>query len=257
MKTAQLSIDYHGRICRVAAAFRKRGPETILLFHGLGCSKDSFRDIWSHQDFEDYSIFALDYLGFGASSKPEGFSYCLEDHAQVYARAAKERLEGKFHIVAHSMGGAIALLLPPEILNRAASFANLEGNLSSVDGGVVSRKTISVSYPEFVERILPEFKQMAGSLGEGRFFLDEASPLGFYKSAESLVKWTDSGELIARFKELACKKIYYYGEENTAKLDLERLASIETKPIANSGHFMMNDNPDQFYAGLKDFLDRA
>jgi len=54
--------------------------------------------------------------------------------------------------------------------------------------------------------------QQSKSLGEGRFFLDSALPLGFYKSAESLVRWSDSG------------------------------------------HFMMNDNPDEFYSRLRTFL---
>ena len=258
METSMVQIVFQGSSYEVAISSRKRGPETIWLLHGLGCSKESFHHIWAREELGDYSIFAMDYPGFGDSAKPEDFSYELEDQALIYARTAKEHApQGPHHIVAHSMGGAIALLMPQDILQAAASFADLEGNLSSTDGGVVSRRTISVPYPEFEQGILPEFKIMAQELGEGRFFLDQALPLAFYKSAGSLVRWTDSGELLERFKRLKCKKRYYYGESNTQTVALERFKGIETQMIAGAGHFLMNDNPGQFYTNLQEFLQNA
>ena len=102
--------------------------------------------------------------------------------------------------------------------------------------------------------MLPEFKELSKSLGKGRFFLDSALPLGLYKSAESLVRWSDSGELISYFKNLPCRKSYFYGEKNANTVALHRLNSIEKIMIRNSGHFMMNDNPDEFYPRLSRFL---
>ena len=102
--------------------------------------------------------------------------------------------------------------------------------------------------------MLPEFKELSKSLGEGRFFLDKALPLGFYKSAESLVRWSDSGELILRFRNLPCRKAYFYGEKNADIVALHRLNYIEKIMIGSSGHFMMNDNSDGFYPRLGRFL---
>jgi pimeloyl-ACP methyl ester carboxylesterase len=57
----------------------------LLLLHGLGCSKESYRDIWFRDEFNDYSIISLDLIGFGGSSKSDKFSYKMEDHASVCA----------------------------------------------------------------------------------------------------------------------------------------------------------------------------
>ena len=102
--------------------------------------------------------------------------------------------------------------------------------------------------------MLPELKDLSASLGEGRFFLESALPFGFYKSAESLVHWSSSGELISRFKNLSCRKCYFYGERTPDIVVLNRLDAIEKVMIADSGHFMMNDNPDEFYSCLSEFL---
>ena len=178
----------------------------------------------------------------------------MEDHASVCAKILNKFSSKKIHIVAHSMGGAIGLLLPPALLDSALTFANLEGNLSSEDCSIVSRKTISVSFQKFQKEVLPEFKNLSKSLGKGRFFLDKALALGFYKSAESLVCWSDSGELILRFRNLPCRKAYFYGEKNAETVALHRLNSIKKIIIGSSGHFMMNDNPDGFYPCLARFL---
>lgn len=247
-------IAHGGSHYEVSTAFRKRGGELLLLLHGLGCSKESFRDIWFRDEFSNYSIISLDFLGFGDSSKPDKFSYKMEDQASVCAEVLKEISSKQVHIVAHSMGGAIGLLLPSALLNSALTFANLEGNLISKDCGIVSRKTISVSFQKFENELLPDLRALSKSLGEERFFLDSALPLGFYKSAESLVRWSDSGDLLLRFKNLPCRKSYFYGERN-ADLDvLHRLNTIEKVMIGRSGHFMMNDNPEEFYSRLRIFL---
>lgn len=251
MESRLVEVNYQGRKYDIALNLREAGEEWILFLHGLGCSKDSFRDVWQREDFRGYSILALDYIGFGDSCKPDYFSYKMEDQATVCAEVLKQFSPKKLHLVAHSMGGAIALLLPDGLMESAESFVNLEGNLSGIDGWVISKRTISLPFADFKRELLPEFMQMSREIGEGRFFLDQASPWAFYKCAESLVSWTESGELLKRFKALPTKKAYIYGQENLEKLALERLESLETLEISASGHFMMNDNPDQFYSELK------
>ena len=254
MENRIFSINHGGNKYEVATTIRKQTGEMLLLIHGLGCSKASFRDIWFREEFSEYSIVALDLLGFGDSSKSDKFSYKMEDHAAVCAQVAKEIPSEKIHIVAHSMGGAVGLLLPASLLGAALTFSNLEGNLTSEQCGVVSRKTISVPLHEFEEDVLPDLKDLSKNLGKGRFFLDSALPAGFYKSAESLVHWSDSGKLISRFKNLSCRKSYFYGEKNSGMVVLDRLNFVEKVMVGSSGHFMMNDNPDEFYPRLKKFL---
>ena len=254
MEDRFFTIEHDGINLKVATTYRRRDDETLLLLHGLGCSRESFKDIWSCNELSGYSILTLDLIGFGQSSKSERFSYKLEDHAAVCAKIWSEYHVGQIHIVAHSMGGAIGLLLPPALLKAALTFSNLEGNLSSEDRGIVSQKTTTVSMPVFESRVWPEIKALSKSLGEGRFFLESAMPAAFYKSAASLVQWSNSGKLLTRFKNLPCRKAYFYSEQNSHRLALHRLASIETIGISRSGHFLMNDNPAEFYPRLKTFL---
>lgn len=254
MENRIFSITHSGNKYEVATNIRQRGGEMVFLIHGLGCSKASFRDIWLRDEFSDYSILALDLIGFGGSTKSDKFSYKMEDHAAVCAKVVKELPASKVHIIAHSMGGAIGLLLPPWLLESTLSFANLEGNLTGEQCGIVSRKTIRVTLDKFEKEVLPDIKSLSKSFGEGRFFLESALPFGFYKSAESLVHWSDSGELLTRFIKLPCNKSYFYGQENAGMAVLGRLNAIEKVMIGNSGHFLMNDNPNQFYPRLREFL---
>ena len=90
MENRKFSINYDGNIYEVATKLRKKGSELVLLLHGLGCSKDSFQDIWSRDELSDYSIMALDFIGFGDSSKTENFSYEMEDQASICAEVVRK-----------------------------------------------------------------------------------------------------------------------------------------------------------------------
>ena len=257
MENKIFAIDHKGHQYDVCAAYRGQGEEMLLLIHGLGCAKASFKDIWARDEFKPYSILAVDLIGFGDSSKSPYFSYKIEDHAIICAKVLNALPSKNIHIIAHSMGGAIGLLLPPSLLASVKTFSNLEGNLSIEDCGIVSKRTASVSFEQFETKLLSEFKELALSLGEGRFFLDSSMPLGFYKSAGSLVQWSASGQLLARFIRLSCKKAYFYGEQNTKLVALHRLDTIQKIMISGSGHFMMNDKPDELYGRLFDFVNSA
>ena len=56
MEKRNFSIAHGGSNYEVSTTFRKRGEELLLLLHGLGCSKESFRDIWFRDELNDYSI---------------------------------------------------------------------------------------------------------------------------------------------------------------------------------------------------------
>jgi pimeloyl-ACP methyl ester carboxylesterase len=254
MKKRFFSIVLDGAAYDIASTSRVRGDELIVLLHGLGCSRESFHDIWFRNEFEDYSVLAVDLLGFGESSKPVEFSYRLEDHAFVCGEVLKEFPMKRLHIVGHSMGGAVGLLLAPELLSRTLTFANLEGNLVGEDCGMMSRKAIRVPLGKFERHVLPDFKIQYENSGEEGLFLNAASPWGFYGSAESLVRWSDSGALLKIFRGLTSKKGYFYGERSPSSPALRELDEVEKIEISESGHFMMNDNPDEFYLQLKAFL---
>ncbi len=226
--------------------------EVILFIHGLACSLDSFRNIFDNDYFPDKSLLMPDLVGFGKSSKPKNFSYKMELQAALIEELLSILPIRKIHIVAHSMGGAIALLFSADIFSRIESFTNIEGNLVGEDCGILSRGIISVPYDEYRDSLFN--KHLAEFQDHPQLHFNETTPFAVYYSAASLVEWSDDGKLIDKFKNLDCKKCYFYGEENKNMPVLERLDFVKKYLVHNSGHGMTTENPKEFYASLAEFI---
>lgn len=56
---------------------------SILCIHGLGCTKESFEMMARVDALREYTCLCVDLPGFGESVHPKGFSYRMEDHAEV------------------------------------------------------------------------------------------------------------------------------------------------------------------------------
>jgi pimeloyl-ACP methyl ester carboxylesterase len=254
MNNQTLNIKSAGSTYEVSACYRSASQDLIFFLHGLGCAKDTFSKAWDDNNFKEYSLLSIDFLGFGHSAKPDEFSYSIEDHAKVCESVLRHFPEKRLHVVGHSMGAAIGLLLSDDFLNSAISFVNIEGNLIGEDCGYISRKAVSVPYNTFEEKLFPDFKSLLESEKNRHFSLDIASTLAFYRSSKSLVTWSDSRKLLGRFKNLKCKKAYFYGDQNSGMKILADLDDIEKIMISKSGHFPTNDNPSEFYSKLHEFL---
>ena len=241
----------------ISYEFRKGTAESIMFIHGLGCTRDSFKDVWKSPGFERYTILTFDLVGFGDSSKPKAFSYSMEDHAEICKLIIEKLCLDKIHLVGHSMGGAIGLLLIDKDPSRILSFINLEGNLIGEDCSF-SREAVRYSLGEFEESIFTDFKSaITGTKEFNRQYykwLSESDPYAFYRSSESLVKWSDSRELLKRFTDLKIKKWYVFGEANKNLPVLKMLDDVPKIEIAHAGHFMMIDNREEFYRELFNLL---
>ena len=56
--------------------------DTIVLLHGLGANKRSFKEITDYPSLTGHSILAMDHVGHGDSSSPKDFSYSMRDMAE-------------------------------------------------------------------------------------------------------------------------------------------------------------------------------
>ena len=250
----QIPVNLGHKSSTIAAFFRQNGKDLLIFMHGLGGSKQNFSSVWDSPCFKNTSLLAFDFPGFGLSDKPEDFSYKMEEQAQVFEQVFAHFSDYRWHIAAHSMGGAIALLLPQQILDRVKSFADLEGNLIDADC-FLSRKIIEQSFEDFYRRFLPRMKDR---LADNPMLLEDinrALPMAYFKSAQSLVEWSDTGKLLEKFKDLSCRKAYFYGERNSDIAVLRRLDDIPGIEIPDSGHMMMMENPDVFAKKLSAFME--
>lgn len=250
----QIPIALSGESYDVSVKLRRGSPHVLLCLHGIGDCKEDFDGIWERPGFESYTVAAMDWLGFGESSKPDGFRYRIEDHAEAAARVL-ERLEAaRVSLIGHSVGGAIAVMLAARLDGRLDAFINAEGNLIGEDCGIITRDTVSVPYDIYVAEHHP--KRSARLVAErGTAYANEAMlPLAFYRTAQSVVSHCDSGVLLRTFLGLACRKAYVFGDWNRNAPIIGELDGIEMIEISGAGHRMMDDNPAGFYGEIARFL---
>lgn len=240
------SFDLDG----VAVTHREASRDLFLFIHGLGCSKESFRDVWRHDAFKGFSILTLDLPGFGDSKPIKGFSFSMEDQAGICDQVLTHFEYESLHVAAHSMGGAVGLLMQSPI----KSYVSIEGNLIAEDCGLLSRKVVQVPYGEFESHLFLEIKKKCRALEDQYFCLNKADPYAFYYSAKSLVELSDTNQLLDRFKSFDKKRCYVYGDKNRDYKVLESLSDIRKIEISASGHFPMIDNPTAFYSELALFF---
>ncbi|THB63351.1 MAG: alpha/beta hydrolase [Desulfovibrio sp.] len=237
-------------------AYRIRSGKTpsIVFIHGLGCSQDSFAHVFSLREFQDRSLLIFDLPGFGHSSRPESFCYSMPDLARVTLALLDALQLHDVHLVGHSMGGAVAVLLARDLGSRLVSLTSVEGNHLGSDCSL-SREIARVSYDAFTKRMFPVLDTLMSESEKGYFILERASAQALYECSRSLVTWSDRGSLMQDFLAMDRQRFYVYGQKNSGLETVARLQDhVPMASIAGSSHFPMNQNPTAFYRALHSFL---
>jgi pimeloyl-ACP methyl ester carboxylesterase len=104
-----------GRHC-VSSLIMGSGEREVLLLHGLGGTRASFFDTAATLS-RTYRVHALDFPGFGSSSKPASGRYNARWFANIVLGYLDAQGIDRAHVVGNSMGGRVAIemgLLAPE-----------------------------------------------------------------------------------------------------------------------------------------------
>ena len=255
MKLQKLNVHHNGLNLGLAALRQDGDCGHILCIHGLGCTKASFAGIGNIGALRGYGCVCFDLPGFGDSERPGGFSYRMEDHAEVCRQVVDEAGFEHVHLVCHSMGGVIGLILAEMIPHRVAGFVNVEGNLVKDDC-----RPMQIECEKFVRGFSADLERIRDTLPEpiAQTVYDwqsQSDPYGYYHSQVSLGEWSGSGRLLEMFVGLKARKAFMYGENNAGNPVLGMLRDhVEMIGVADSGHFMMLDNSDLFYTQLAGFI---
>jgi pimeloyl-ACP methyl ester carboxylesterase len=256
-KDSIFQIKLDGKQLEVATTIEKRGPNWLLALHGLQSNKELFNPLFQQPFLSNHSLISMDFVGFGKSSKPIDFSYDIQDQANLVIELVRMLDIQNLEVVGHSLGGMVGTLLLNPLAGIIRSFVNMEGNLVSADCGL-SKEVIDQPFDVFqgnnqFETIKTNIRnsQSAGSINRTKWVQD-IPDFAFYKTCESIVHWSSTGELLKSFKAAQCKKLYMYGSKNKNKADVlsPEIARVE---IPNAGHFMLQDNPEVCYRKLQDF----
>jgi pimeloyl-ACP methyl ester carboxylesterase len=109
---------------RISTLTTGTGREHVLLLHGLGADKSSFFTTINALA-ADYTVHAIDFPGFGDSSKPAAAPY----DAPWFAHRVRDLLDSleieRAHVVGNSMGGRVAIELGLRNPERVASLSLL------------------------------------------------------------------------------------------------------------------------------------
>lgn len=255
IQEALTEVTVSGRQFTLSYFEVKRNDALVLFIHGIGDCKEDYKSALEDPVFSKYSMIAADLIGFGKSSKPVEYDYSIEDQADALLDLLNSKDYLKFHIVCHSVGGAVGVLLAEKLGDRLASVLNIEGNLIGADCGIVTRETIDASFEDY-STVLWDARKKRLEGRDDRIAAHEAmSKEAFYKTSISVVAWSDSEKLLEKFNSFKVPTAYLFGDENRDYPVIQCLGSTQKIEIPNCGHRPMDDNPVIFYEEIGAFLE--
>jgi len=231
-----IPINYSGLDLKISILIKRKSEKWIVCLHGIQSNKELFIDLLKQPFFENYSLLAIDFVGFGKSSKSENFSYDVLDQANICQKIINQLKIKELNLIGHSLGGMVGTLLLEPLKDIVKSFISMEGNLVYADCGL-SKVVANLSFEDFKN-------QYSNKISVSDFV--------FYKTSVSIVEWSKSEKLLKLFKESSVRKLFVYGEKNSYKVKILP-KNFNSEMISNAGHFMLIDNPSECYKAFEEF----
>ncbi|SFX90115.1 alpha/beta hydrolase [Streptomyces atratus] len=165
MHDARVTAD-GARIRWVELPGRPGSTRTRVCLHGLGASSGPyFTASAAHPLLAGSRTLLMDLLGFGISDRPTDFGYTLEEHADAVAAALEAADVYGADVIAHSMGGAVAIVLAARHPHLVARLVLVDANLDPVAPGPArpgSSGIAAYSEEEFLAHGRPEVRERVG-----------------------------------------------------------------------------------------------
>ncbi|GAA2105082.1 alpha/beta hydrolase [Streptomyces albiaxialis] len=219
--------------------------------HGLGASSGPyFAASAAHPLLAGPRSLLVDLLGFGISDRPADFGYSLEEHADALARAleAADLGAGGADVVAHSMGGSVAIVLAARHPHLVARMVLIDANLDPIDpqrNGPGSSGISAQTEEEFLAGGWRAVRDKAGPHWWSTMRL--AGREALHRSAVHLARAT-----VPTMRELLLKleipRTFLRPEGDGPLPDEEGLVAggVTVVPVPDCGHNVMLDNPEAF-----------
>ncbi|MFI6088198.1 alpha/beta fold hydrolase [Streptomyces sp. NPDC051218] len=224
------------------------GAEPARVYvHGLGAASAAYHaHIAARPELSGRRSLFVDLPGHGISDRPADFGYSLEEHADALAAALDAAQVTGAEIVAHSMGGSVAIVLAHrrgDLVSRLVlTEANLDPNPAATQG---SSGIAAYEEEDFVAeghaRVLAE----VGPLWAATMRL--ADPRALHRSATGLVKGTQP-TMRAMLMELPVERVFLQGERSGKLVGADELVAsgVRVVDVPEAGHNVMFENPELF-----------
>ncbi|WP_372407623.1 alpha/beta fold hydrolase [Streptomyces luteireticuli] len=225
-----------------------RGPVRVYL-HGLGASSAPyFAGVVAHPLLAGHRSLLMDLLGHGISDRPEGFAYTLEGHADAVAGAlVAAGVEGA-EVVAHSMGGSVAVVLAARHPRLVSRLVLVDANLDPMaprSGAGGSSGIAAYPEEEFLAGGWREVRDRVGAHWWATMRL--AGREAVHRSAVNLVEGT-----VPTVRELllglGIPRTFLLPEADGPLCGADGLVAsgVDVVAVPDCGHNIMLDNPEAF-----------
>ncbi|RJL35297.1 alpha/beta fold hydrolase [Bailinhaonella thermotolerans] len=215
--------------------------------HGLGAmSAPYYTHIATHPRLAGHRSLLIDLLGFGLSDRPTAFAYTLEDHADALAEALTAAHATGAQMIAHSMGGAIAIVAAHRHPGLITRLVLADANLDPVPGPPRPGSSRIAAYTE--EQFLSHgHRETAAHVGPHWWStMRLAGPEALYRSAVHLARAT-TPTMRQMLLDLDIPRTFLHPATDTVSgADTLRAAGVRLVPIPAAGHNLMLDNPAAF-----------
>jgi pimeloyl-ACP methyl ester carboxylesterase len=227
------------------------GAEPARVYvHGLGASSAVYNaHIAARPELAGRRTLFVDLPGHGISDRPAAFGYMLEDHADALAVALDAAAVTGVEVVAHSMGGSVAIVLGHRRPDLVSRLVLVEANLDP-DPPVGSGSSGIATYTEeeyvenggharVLEKVGPDWAAT----------MRLADPRALHRTATHLVRGTNP-TMRRLLEAITVDRVYLQGElsgELEGREGLEA-AGVRVVTVPGAGHNVMFDNPDAFAA---------
>jgi pimeloyl-ACP methyl ester carboxylesterase len=276
-------ISEHGRfldIDGVRIYVEEQNPEseqaTVVFIHGFGGSTFSWRHNAPFFADEGYRVVSLDMKGFGLSYKDFASDYSHQSQAELLAEVLARLNVNQAYFVGHSMGTSVMIhfahLYPESVLGLISV-----GGAVYLDGEVVPISALLNFGPfrRIGEVFLTRYvtRERVGKLLESASHQEIATAEvidGYYNRlvigqwAQSLLAMTrDMHKNIATFplEDITFPMLIFWGGQDTwvtrTEIDKWRdeIPSAEFHVIPETGHLLMEENPESFNDMVLAFLE--
>ncbi|MEV4441826.1 alpha/beta hydrolase [Streptomyces sp. NPDC049577] len=225
------------------------GEEPARVYvHGLGATSPVyFAEVAAHPALAGRRSLLIDLLGFGISDRPTGFDYTLESHADALAEALTAAGVTGAELVAHSMGGSVAIVLAARHPRLVSRLVLVDANLDPITPvrGPGSSGIATYTEAEFVGGGWQEVRDAAGPHWWSTMRLAGLEAL--HRSAVHLTRGTVP-TMREMLLELTIPRTYLVPAADGPLPGADRLeaAGVGVVAIPDCGHNIMLDNPETF-----------
>lgn len=226
------------------------GQEPARVYvHGLGATSPAyFAETAVHPELAGHRSLLVDLMGHGISDRPTDFDYSLESHADALAAALDSAGVTRAEVIAHSMGGSVAIVMATRHPGLVSRLVLVDANLdpvTPVPGARGSSGIAAMSEEEFLGGGRQRIRDLAGPHWWSTMRL--AGHEALHRSAVNLARGT-TPTMRELLLGLRIPRAFLFPSADGPLIGTGELADagVRVTAIADCGHNIMLDNPDAF-----------